>query len=341
MAQSLKLKKMSKKKILITGGLGYIGSILAVNLIKKYSIFILDKSSDNRFVKFKNIKIFKVNLVNFKKSYKIIKKISPDIIIHLAAQSTIDMIKTNKKSYFINNVRVTENIVNISKLLKVKKFIFSSTAAVYKKKNKSLGEKSILDPNNLYGLTKLKNEIFIKNSFIKSETKFCILRFFNVCGADKKNLIGEYHSPETHLLPIIVNNILKKKIIYIYGDNYPTKDGTCVRDYVHVKDIVSGITKSIDYLNNNNSTIFNLGTESGLTVLELINFCNKKLKANILVKIKKKRFGDEAKLVCKFNKAKKLLKWKPKYSSIDKIVNDEIYWSHYLSSKKYYRKFIY
>ena len=115
------------------------------------------------------------------------------------------------------------------------------------------------------------------------------------------------------MLPIIVNNILKKKIIYIYGDNYPTKDGTCVRDYVHVKDIVSGITKSIDYLNNNNSTIFNLGTERGLTVLELINFCNKKLKENILVKIKKKRFGDEAKLVCKFNKAKKLLKWKPKY----------------------------
>lgn len=171
---------------MITGGLGYIGSVLAVNLIKKYSVFILDKSSNNRFIKSKNIKIFKTNLKNFKKSYKIIKKVSPDIIVHLAAQSTIDMVKNKKKSYLINNLNVTENIVNISKLLKVEKFIFSSTAAVYKQKNKSLSEKDILRPNNLYGLTKLKNEIFIKSSFIKTQTKFCILRFFNVCGADKK-----------------------------------------------------------------------------------------------------------------------------------------------------------
>lgn len=332
---------MYKKKILITGGLGYIGSVLAVNLIKKYSVFILDKSSKNRFIKSKNIKIFKINLKNFKKSYKIIKKISPDIIVHLAAQSTIDMVKNKKKSYLINNLNVTENIVNISKLLKVKKFIFSSTAAVYKQKNKSLSEKDVLRPNNLYGLTKLKNEIFIKSSFINTQTKFCILRFFNVCGADKKNLIGEYHIPETHLLPIIINNALKKRTIYIYGNNYLTKDGTCIRDYVHVKDIVSGIIKSIDYLKNNNSAIFNLGTEKGLTVLELINFCKKKLKSNIFLKIKNRRFGDMEKLVCKFDKAKKFLKWIPKYSSVGKIVNDEIWWCHHLSSKNYHRNFIY
>ena len=332
---------MYKKKILITGGLGYIGSVLAVNLIKKYSVFILDKSSKNRFIKSKNIKIFKTNLKNFKKSYKIIKKVSPDIIVHLAAQSTIDMVKNKKKSYLINNLNVTENIVNISKLLKVEKFIFSSTAAVYKNKNKSLSEKDILRPNNLYGLTKLKNEIFIKSSFIKTQTKFCILRFFNVCGADKKNLIGEYHSPETHLLPIIINNIKKKRAIYIYGKDYLTKDGTCVRDYIHVKDIVSGIIRSIDYLKNNNSAIFNLGTDKGLTVLELINFCKKKLKSNILLKIKNRRFGDMEKLVCKFSKAKKFLKWIPEYSTVDKIVNDEIWWCNYLSSKNYHRNFIY
>jgi UDP-glucose 4-epimerase len=172
-------------------------------------------------------------------------------------------------------------------------------------------------------------------------TKFSILRFFNVCSSDKKNKIGEFHSPETHLIPIIIRKILENKKIYIYGKNYKTTDGTCVRDYIHVKDIVSAIIKSINYLNKNKSDVFNLGTKNGLSVLQLINFCKNKLKSTAEVVVKKKRFGDIGKLVCSFHKAKTKLAWKPRNSSIKKIVEDELWWSKFLILKKYKRKFIY
>jgi len=330
------------KKVLITGGLGYIGSILACRLAKKYRVFILDKSKKNIFLKNnKNISLIRSNLIYFKKNFRIIKKINPEVVVHLAAQSTIDAVKNKKNSYLINNIKATENIVSFVKKLFIKKFIFSSTAAVYKKQNRTLIENSKLLPENIYGKTKLQNEIYIKNSFKNTSTKFCILRFFNVCSSDKKNKIGEFHNPETHLIPIIIRKILQNKKIYIYGKNYKTKDGTCVRDYIHIQDIVSAIIKSINYLNNNKSDIFNLGTKNGLSVLQLVNYCKNKLKSSNEVIFRKKRFGDTGKLVCNFDKARKKLVWQPKNSSIKKIIEDELWWSKFLILKKYKLKFIY
>jgi UDP-glucose 4-epimerase len=330
------------KKILITGGLGYIGSILACALAKKYYIFILDKKKKNIFLKNnKNIYFIRSNLIHFKKNYRIIKRIDPEAVIHLAGQSTIDGIQKKKNSYLINNVKATETIVGIVKKLLIKKFIFSSTAAVYKQQNRALTEQSKLLPNNIYGKTKLKNELFIKNSFKNTLTKFCIFRFFNVCSSDKKNKIGEFHSPETHLIPIIIRKILENKKIYIYGKNYKTNDGTCVRDYIHVKDIVSAIIKSINYLDNNESDIFNLGSKNRLSVLQLVNFCKNTLKSKTQVLFKKKRFGDIGKLVCRFDKAKTKLAWEPKNSFIKKIIGDELWWSRFLILEKRKRKFIY
>ena len=330
------------RKILITGGLGYIGSILACALSKKYHVFILDKNKKNIFLKNnQNIYFIRSNLIHFKKNFRIIKRIDPEAVIHLAGQSTIDEIQKKKNSYLINNVKTTENIVTIVKQLFIKKFIFSSTAAVYNQQNRALIESSKLLPNNIYGKTKLQNEIFIKNSFKNTLTKFCIFRFFNVCSSDKKNKIGEFHSPETHLIPIIIRKILENKKIYIYGKNYKTTDGTCVRDYIHVKDIVSAIIKSINYLNNNKSDIFNLGSKNRLSVLQLVNFCKNTLKSTTQVVFKKKRFGDIGKLVCRFDKAKSKLAWEPKNSSIKKIIGDELWWSRFLILKKHKRKFIY
>jgi UDP-glucose 4-epimerase len=241
----------------------------------------------------------------------------------------------------LNNIKATENLVKISKKLKIKKFLFASTAAVYKYKNRPLSEKSDLLPKNFYGKTKLKNEIFIKKLFKSSEVKFCILRFFNVCSADQKNKIGEFHSPETHLLPIIINKIMKNKNIYIYGDNYNTFDGTCIRDYIHIKDIVSAVMKSINYLDKNKMGIFNLGTENGVSVLKLINSCSKRLNIKPKIKFKKRRFGDIDRLTCKISRAKKYLEWKPIYSTINRIVNDEIWWFGYLNFKRLKRNFLY
>jgi len=189
----------------------------------------------------------------------------------------------------------------------IKKFVFSSTAAVYKEKNKPLEETDTLKPNNLYGKTKLSNEKYIQKSLKNRVTKYCILRFFNICSALKKYNIGEFHSPETHLLPKVINAISNKQIINIYGNNYKTYDGTCVRDFIHIEDIVSGILKSINYLEKINSSIFNLRSSKEISVLDIIKKCSKLIKISPKINIYKRRKGDVSKLNCKIQKAKKNL----------------------------------
>lgn len=329
-----------KEKILITGASGYIGSILAAHLIKKYSIYTLDKIDQSFFLNNIN-KHLRCDLSNYDQTIKIVKKIKPEIVIHLAAQSTVDFVKKKKNYYNLDNIIATKNIVKISKIFAVKKFIFASSAAVYKYKNKPLKEGGNLVPSNLYGKTKLKNEIFITTTLKESVTKFCILRFFNVCSANRKNKIGEFHSPETHLIPILINKIKSKNNIYIYGNNYKTYDGTCIRDYIHVNDVVAAIEKSIKYLDRNNSDIFNLGTQQGFSVLELVNLCSKHLRTKPKINFKKRRFGDKDKLICEVSKAKKQLKWVAKYSSLNKIIKDEIWWQKFLINNKIKRQYIY
>lgn len=329
---------IKKKKIVVTGGSGYIGSSFAKMACKKYKIYTLDKKDKNKFLKNREITHVKCNLNNFNKLKKKLIVIKPDIILHLAAQSTIDFIHTKKKLYLKDNINGTKNIIKISKFLKIKKFIFSSTAAVYKNKNNELSENDKLLPNNLYGKTKLKNEKIIKKSFDKSKINYCIIRFFNVCSSIDKE-IGEFHNPETHLIPKVINTISLGKTIKIYGNKFNTYDGTCIRDYVHIKDIVVGLIKSITYLEKNKKGIFNLGSGKGISVKEIVkdccNFFNTKSKTIIM----KKRKGDVDKLVCKISKAETELKWKPKNSKLTKIIYDEIKWQNFLKTKNFKRSF--
>ena len=233
---------MNKKpNILITGGSGYIGSCLALYLKKKYQIINLDKK-DN-----KHLSIEICNLLNLKKLTNILKKKKPKLIIHLAAQSLVDE-TINKEKYYQNNVIATKNLIMAMKNNNLTNLIFSSTAAVYKYSGKILNEKNLIKPKSAYAKTKLECEKIIKNSKINS----VILRFFNVCSSLKINnkIIGEYHNPETHLIPTIVYKNLLKKKFYIYGKNYNSIDGTCIRDYVHISDICNAIDRSATYLFN-------------------------------------------------------------------------------------------
>ena len=330
---------INKKKIIVTGGSGYIGSCFSRIASNGYKIYTIDKKDKNRFLKNKKISHIKCDLTNYSILKKKILKINPDIIIHLAAQSTIDFISSKKKAYFKDNIIATKNIVKISKFINLEKFIFSSTASVYKFKKNDLSERDKLLPNNLYGKTKLQNEKEIIKTFFNSKVKFCILRFFNVCSSSHGK-IGEFHNPETHLIPKIINAINFNKKFKIYGNKFKTYDGTCIRDYVHIRDIVEGISKSIIYLNKNKKGIFNLGSGKGISVNEIINYCSKLLKKRPKTIIKKKRFGDVDKLVCKISKANSKLNWKPKYSSIIKIINDEIKWQAFLKEKKIKRSFL-
>lgn len=329
---------INKKKVLVTGGSGYIASCFAKVACKNFKIYTLDKKNKNQFLNEKNILHIRCDLVNFKKLKKKVIKINPDIIVHLAAQSTIDFIEKKKSNYFRDNIVGTKNIVKLSKLLNIQKFIFSSTAAVYKKNNKTLNEKDKLYPDNLYGWTKLQNEKFIIKEFKNTKIKYCILRFFNVCSALKNN-IGEFHNPETHLIPKTINSLLKNKSINIYGNKFNTFDGTCLRDYIHVKDIINGIMLSIKYLNKNKSVIFNLGAGKTLSVSEIVDQCCKVLKKVPIIKIKKNRKGDIDKLICNITKAKSKLNWSPKNSNIRQIILDEKKWQIFLNNKKKKRSF--
>ncbi len=196
--------------------------------------------------------------------------------------------------------------------------------------------------NNAYGLSKIKCEKEIVNKLANSEIRFCILRFFNVAGSLKKYKIGEYHNPETHLIPIIVSSILNRKNIKIYGKSYSTKDGTCLRDYIHLKDILIAIEKAIIFNSkkNFNSEIFNLGSGKCYSVLDILKTCEKIININAKIKFVKKRKYDVPYLQCNIEKSKKFLKWNPKYSSLKKIISDEIWWDKYLLKNNYKRKFI-
>ncbi len=326
------IAKVRMKKILITGSSGYIGSSLHLYLKKIFDVKGLDKK------KCKYFNTAKINLLNGKKLDNFIKLFKPDLVIHLAAQSLVDE-TINKKKYYSNNVKATKNLIHYLKKNNIKNLVFSSTAAVYKYKNKPLKEEDTLKPISNYSKTKYECEKLIKNSGLK----YIILRFFNVCSSlkIKDKIIGELHNPETHLIPTVVYKCFFNKKIYIYGNKYKTKDGTCERDYIHIKDICSAIKKSALKLlyTHKISKVINIGSSNSISNLRIINKVKEITKLNISYKIANNRKGDIDKLGCSSIKAKKILNWYPINSNIEKIIKDEILWTKYLKKKKIKRRF--
>lgn len=318
------------KKILITGAAGYIGNCLFSYLKKKYEVYGLDKVNNKFF--------YKVDLLNIKLTNQILKKLKPDLIIHLAGQSTVDSIE-NKKDYIKNNQNATANLIKCMKVNGIKKIIFSSTAAVYKSNsNKIFSERSVIKPNNIYGSTKYKSELLIKQSNIN----YIIFRFFNVCSSIPQLKVGEMHNPETHLIPLAVHKILKNKKINIYGNTFKTRDGTCIRDYIHVFDLCLAFERTLQliFLNKISKKIINLGSGYGYTTLEVVKKIQQIIKKKkCKISFIKNRVGDVPALVCSYKKANSTIKWKPKNSSLEKIIKDEILWQ--TKYQKKIRQFIY
>ena len=312
-----------KQNILITGASGYIGSCLSLYLKKKYEITNLDKKNN------KHISINICDLLNLKRLNNILNKKKPKLIIHLAAQSLVDE-TINKEKYYQNNVMATKNLIMAMKNNNLTNLIFSSTAAVYKYSGKILNEKSLIKPKSSYAKTKLQCEKIIQNSKINS----IILRFFNVCSSLKidNKIIGEFHNPETHLIPTIVYKNLLNKKFFIYGKNYNTIDGTCIRDYVHIGDICNSIDRSITYLfkNHKKTQIINIGSSSRNTNMEILKKIEKITKIKSLYNIVDRRKGDVDLLICSNSKAKKVLNWEPQKSNINTIIRDEIRWVKFL-----------
>jgi len=321
--------------ILITSGTGYNGSHIVKQLIKiNKNIIILDnlKTGYKSLIN-KKVKFIKGDILNTKLVKKIIKEKKITTIMHMAGLIDVIESECNKKKYYKNNVLGTLNLIKACKKSTVKYFIFSSSAGVYGNISKAATENMILKPINYYAYTKLKCEKIIKQYSKIYNYKYSILRYFNVCGASPSGKIGIINHKNKSLFKILAKEALKKiPIINIYGKEHPTKDGTCLRDFIHVYDLASIHLKSLDILSKKKkSFLINCGYGRGYSILKIAKLFKKNI--NILTKIKFKnvRKNEISISFSNTNKMKKLLKWKPKFNNINKILESSIAWEKKLN----------
>ena len=317
------------KNILITGGAGYIGSHVSEVLIKnKKKIFIADNlSTGYRRLINKKAKFFKVDILKNKKIREIILKNEIDSVIHLAANLIIGEGEKYPKKYFKNNVSGTKNLLKACENTGVKNLVFSSTAAVYKDGQYKVHENSVIQPKSVYGKTKIKAEKIIKQFCKRNKINYCILRYFNIAGSSPSGKIGLINKSD-HLFKNFSREIIKKRpILKIYGDNYDTKDGSCIRDFIHVSDIAEIHYKVLEKINKlNNSKILNCGYNKGISVLEVAKAFKKQTSKKVEILVSKRRKGDLVKIIAANNKLKKFIKWKPKFNNLNTIVKSCISW---------------
>ena len=317
------------KNILITGGAGYIGSHVAEILIKnKKKVCIVDNLSTG-FKKLihKKAKFFKNNISNKNEIKKIIKQNNIDSIIHLAAVLSVGESEKNPKKYNKINVEGTKKLLEVIKNTKVKNFIFSSTCAVYKDGFSKVSEKTKVNPTSVYGKTKLKCEKLIKIFCKNNKLNFAILRYFNVAGASASGKIGQINKGDQLFKNLSLEVQKKKPIFKIYGTKYKTKDGTCIRDYIHVSDISEihfSVLSKVD--RNNISTILNCGYGKGISVKDAIKEFKKYANKNLKIVQFPIRKGDMIKVIGDNSKLKRFIKWKPKFNNLSKIVKSCVVW---------------
>ena len=314
--------------ILVTGGAGYIGSHCVLALLNQgYNVVIFDNfSTGHREIveKFSDVKIFQGDLQNIDELEKVFKSYKIDAVVHFAAFSQVGESVQDPQKYYYNNVFGTLNLLNTMLNNEVKNIVFSSTAAVYGEPEYTpINENHSTKPINPYGKTKLMIENIMDDYDKAYGLKSVRLRYFNACGADSKQRCGEWHNPETHLIPnVLKSSFDSQKIFNIFGDNYETKDGTCVRDYIDVEDLADAHVLALKYLFNGGETnYFNLGTNCGNTVKEVFNACSEIVGKEINVKACARRDGDPAVLIADNSKAGKILGWKPKKSLNESITN--------------------
>lgn len=307
--------------ILVTGGAGYIGSHLAMALLEQgEEVVIFDNLSTGHLEaveilsKYGKLNFVKGDLLNENELNTVFEKCVIDAVIHFAAFSQVGESMKNPSKYYNNNVTGTLHLLDAMRKYNVNKIVFSSTAATYgEPKYIPIDENHPQNPINPYGQTKLMIEKIMDDYDKAHGLKSVRLRYFNVAGADSKCRIGEWHEPETHLIPNVLKSTFSGgKTFEMYGTDYQTKDGTCVRDYINIEDLIKAHVLSLQYLKNGGKTdFFNLGTKEGNTVKEVFNVCEKVAGQQIPVKIMDRREGDPAQLVADNSKAKSVLNWLP------------------------------
>ena len=318
-------------RILVLGGAGYIGSHTALELVKAGNEVVI---ADNLVTGYRKAipegaKFYEGDLRDSDFLDNLFHQEKIDAVIHFAAYSLVGESVTNPLKYYDNNLYGTKVLLEAMVKNNVDKIVFSSTAATYgEPENIPILETDRTCPTNPYGETKLAMEKMFKWTAEAHGLRYVSLRYFNACGADESGTIGEAHNPESHLIPLILqvpNG--KRETISIYGTDYDTPDGTCIRDYIHVTDLAQAHILAVKYLaNGGKSDIFNLGNGVGYSVREVIETARKVTGHPIPATETSRRAGDPARLVASSEKAKSVLGWKPVHDSLEEIIASAWNW---------------
>ena len=319
-------------KILVLGGAGYIGSHTVYELIDAgEDVVIIDNlETGYKEAVHPKAKFYQGDLRDRAFVDSVLdQETGIDAVIHFAANSLVGESMTDPLKYYHNNLCGTKTMLESMVAHGIDKIVFSSTAATYGEPEKTpILETDRTEPTNTYGETKLSMEKMFKWVGRAHGLRFVSLRYFNACGAHKSGEIGEAHNPETHLIPLILqvpNG--KREAISIFGTDYPTKDGTCVRDYIHVTDLAQAHILAVKYLmEGNESDIFNLGNGIGFTVKEVIETAKEVTQKPIKAVEEGRRAGDPAVLIASSEKAKKVLGWKPEHADLHEIIESAWRW---------------
>ena len=318
-------------RLLVLGGAGYIGSHTALELIKKgHEVIVVDNlvTGYEKAVPDKAV-FYQGDIRNFDFLDNLFKKERIDAVIHFAAYSLVGESVTNPLKYYDNNLYGTKVLLEAMIKNNVNKIVFSSTAATYgEPENIPILESDRTCPTNPYGETKLAMEKMFHWASKAHGLSYVSLRYFNACGADATGQIGEAHNPESHLIPLVLqvpNG--KRESVSIYGTDYDTPDGTCIRDYIHVTDLAEAHILAVEYLaNGGESDIFNLGNGVGYSVREVIETARNVTGHPIPATEVPRRAGDPARLVASGEKAKRVLGWEPKIKQLDEIIASAWKW---------------
>ena len=319
-------------KVLVTGGAGYIGSHTVRRLLEEgHEVVVIDNlEKGHRTSLDQGVNFYKGDIRDSAFLNTVLDKESGiEGCIHFAAYSQVGESMEKPIKYYDNNVSGSVNLIKFLLLHGIKKIVFSSTAAVYGEPEEiPIKENSAVCPVNTYGETKLSVESLIRRSGSAYGFKYVILRYFNACGAHPNGDIGEDHDPETHLIPLVLKAAgSRKKDVTIFGTDYDTEDGTCIRDYIHVMDLADAHIKALLYLaKGSKSQTINLGLGRGFSEREIIDSAKRVTGRDIKVIEGKRRKGDPAVLVASNEKAREILSWEPYYTEIDSIMETAWKW---------------
>lgn len=317
-------------RVFVTGGAGYIGSH-AVKMLGEegFEVAVYDNLSTGKSSSVLYGRLIKGDILDYEALKNAILEFKPDAVMHFAAKIVVPESVEKPLLYYENNTMGALNVLKAMREAKVKKFIFSSTAAVYGQPEKMpIKEDFPLSPINPYGRSKAFVEAILKDLSFAEDFDYVSLRYFNVAGADPDGKIGETKENATHLITMCVRTACgKRKKLSVFGTDYPTKDGTCIRDYIHVMDLAKAHILALNYLlDGGKSQVFNCGYGRGFSVLEVVNEAKRVTGVDFPVEFKERRPGDPAELVADSEKIRRVLNWKPKYDDLSFIIKTAFEW---------------